>query len=141
MPPDEVLKVFVEHEHLKNWWGVSRSLIDVKKGGLYSLTWQRNDKCVDYVSSGIITEYLPGCQLKIEKMVYINPQRPILGPTELLVLTTPLDQTTTELTVLQAGYQSGPDWEWYYQTVLKAWPEVLSKIKAYLEEKYVGETK
>lgn len=135
--PQEVLEAFVQQEHLNAWWGVSRSLIELKRGGIYSLIWQNTDQCVDYVTTGIITEYLPACQLKVEKMVYVNPQRPILGPMELLVLATPEGSNLTRLTIIQSGYQVGAEWDWLYETVQKAWPEVLGKLKSYLETQYV----
>lgn len=133
LEPQEVLDVFIKHEHLKAWWGVNRSLIELKRGGLYTLVWQDREQCVEYVSSGIISEYLPACQLKVKDLVYINPQRPVLGPMELLVMTTPADEGTTQLTVIQSGYQYGPDWDWLYESVQRAWPEVLKQIKKYLQ--------
>lgn len=129
--PGIVLSAFTDPHHLRNWWGVDRSLIELKKGGLYSLVWQRNN-AMDFISTGIIAEYLPECQLKIEQMVYFNPHRPVFGPMELMVLTTPEDVGTT-LTVVQSGYQQGADWDWYYNVVKNSWPEVLQKIRDYLE--------
>lgn len=133
LPPQKVLEVFVKHEHLKAWWGIHRSLIELKPGGLYSLVWQNQQDCVEYVSTGIIAEYLPACQLKVKNLVYINPQRPILGPMELMVLTTPNDDHTTQLTIIQSGYQQGPHWDWLYESVHRAWPEVLLQIRKYLQ--------
>jgi len=131
--PDVVLKAFTDPVHLKNWWGVERSLIELKKGGLYSLVWQIGDQGMGYVSTGIVGEYIPACQLKVESMVYFNPQRPIFGPMELLVLATPENKSTT-LTIVQSGYREGPDWDWYYNAVKDAWPLVAGKIKEYLEK-------
>jgi hypothetical protein len=51
---------------------------------------------------------------------------------ELMILTTPEDVGTT-LTVVQSGYQHGADWDWYYNVVKNSWPEVLLKIRDYLE--------
>jgi uncharacterized protein YndB with AHSA1/START domain len=132
MSPQEVLDAFLKQEHLKAWWGVERSLVEPRKGGLYTLVWQTGTGCLEYVSTGIIAEYLPACQLKVDRMAYINPSKQVLGPMELLVLTTPQEDHTTQLTVIQTGYQTGPDWDWLYKAVQKAWPEVLQQIKAYL---------
>src|ERR1044072_8964286 len=121
--PNAVLNAFTDPLHLKNWWGVERSLIEPKKGGVYALAWQIREPGMGYVSSGIITEYLPACQLKIGQIVYFNPQRPILGPMELIILTTPENRNTV-LSIIQSGYQSGTDWQWYYEAVKAAWPTV-----------------
>jgi len=132
-PAQLILDAFTDEKHLRNWWGVERSLIDLRKGGVYSLVWQIKGEAMGFVTTGIISEYIPSWQLKIGNMVYINPQRPPLGPMELLVLTTPEDIGTT-LTVVQNGYQDGPDWDWYYNAVREAWPAVILKIKDYLEQ-------
>jgi uncharacterized protein YndB with AHSA1/START domain len=131
-PPGLVLNAFTDMNHLKNWWGVERSFIDLKRGGLYSLVWKITDDAIGFVTTGIVGEYLPACQLKIESLVYFNPRRPIFGPMELLVLTTP-EEIGTTLTVVQSGYKNGPDWDWYYNVVKEAWPAVVLKIKDYLE--------
>ena len=130
--PAVVLSAFTSPNHLKSWWDVDRTLIELKKGGLYSLIWQPNNT-IDFVCTGIIAEYIPACQLKIENMVYLNPQRPVFGPMELMVLATP-EKVGTTLTVVQSGYQNGPDWEWYHNAVKETWPAVNVKIKDYLEK-------
>ena len=86
-----------------------------------------------FVTTGIVKEYIPGCQLKIVNIVYFNPQRPVLGPMELMVLTTP-EEVGTTLTVVQSGYQNGPDWDEYYNAVKEAWPSVVLNVKDYLEK-------
>ena len=131
--PGKVLSAFTTPVHLHRWWGVERSLIELKKGGLYSLAWEITSSGMRFVTSGIITEYLPACQLKVSNLVYFNAGRSILGPLELLVLTTPEDSCTS-LTVIQSGYQTGTDWDWYYNAVRTAWPEVLKQLKTYLEK-------
>jgi uncharacterized protein YndB with AHSA1/START domain len=131
-PPAVVLAAFTEQHHLYNWWKVSKSLIDLRKGGLYSLAWQTNSAALSFVYSGTVGEYLPGCQLRIDNLVYINPERSVLGPMQLLIMTTP-EHGKTVLDIIQSGYQQGPDWDWYYEAVKAAWPAVSLQIKDYLE--------
>lgn len=132
-PPAVVLAGFTEQQHLYNWWHVSKSLIELRKGGLYSLTWQTNTNALNFVSSGTVGEYLPACQLRIDNLVYINPERAILGPMQLLIMTTP-EHGKTVLDIIQSGYQHGPDWDWYYDAVKAAWPVVVLQVKDYLEK-------
>ena len=136
LSPKDVLDIFIKEEHLRAWWGVDRSLIDLRQGGTYSLVWQSKENCFDYATTGVISDYLPACQLHIENMIYINPIRKILGPMELFVMVTPEDNFT-QLTVIQTGYQSGPDWDWYYEAVKKAWPAALHQAKHYLDSTHV----
>ncbi len=37
------------------------------------------------------------------------------------------------LTIRQDGYADGPDWDWLYESVRVAWPEVAKTIKRFLE--------
>lgn len=94
-----VLNAFMDVKHLKNWWGVDWSFIELKRGGLYSLVWKITGETMGFVTTGIVAEYLPGCQLKIDNLAYFNPQRPVLGPMELIVLTTP-ERIGTTLSVI-----------------------------------------
>ena len=132
-PPVFVLAAFTEQHHLHNWWYVSKSLIELRKGGLYSLTWQGDNDTLRFVSSGTVGEYLPACQLRIDNLVYINPERSILGPMQLLIMTTP-EKGKTVLNIIQSGYQHGPDWDWYYEAVKTAWPAVVVQVRDYLEK-------
>jgi uncharacterized protein YndB with AHSA1/START domain len=131
-PPSLVMSVFTEFKHLRNWWNVERALIDLRKGGVYALVWGISSQGMNYVSTGIIGEYQHECQLRIDQWLYLNPQRPILGPMELLIMTTP-ENGKTVLTIVQRGYQQGEDWNWYYEAVKQAWPELITVIKDYAE--------
>jgi hypothetical protein len=122
---------------LKGWWGVDRSLIETKQGGLYSLAWQLSDAGAKYISTGIIKEYIPAKELWIDKWAYFSPDRPILGPMQLIIRTHEI-YSGTNLTVIQSGYQEGEHWQWYYEAVYNAWPQVLVQLKAYLENKYLS---
>lgn len=131
-PPSEVMSLFTEPGHLGKWWDVERSLIDLRKGGLYTLVWGISGNGMNYVSTGVIGEYISDCQLRIDQWVYLNPGRQILGPMELLILTTP-ENGKTALTIVQRGYQNGDDWDWYYHAVKDAWPSLVARIREYAE--------
>lgn len=132
--PQQAMDAFILPEHLKGWWGVERSFIEVKAGGLYSLAWQISDAGIKYISTGVIKEYQPKSKLVIEKWVYFNPERPILGPLELSFVVEPIGKNS-KISVCQAGYQEGEHWQWYYEAVVEAWPAVLKQLKKYLEQK------
>lgn len=133
--PEIILKAFSDPDMLRGWWGVERSLIELKKGGMYMLAWQITEKGFGYISAGRIAKYTPGTELLITDSCYFNPERPILGPMEMHIsLTT--GTNSNALTVLQTGYQSGPDWTWYYKAVKDAWPAALSNLKKYLDNNF-----
>ncbi|HKI79483.1 MAG TPA: SRPBCC family protein [Ignavibacteriaceae bacterium] len=130
--PEQVLNSFTNPEMLKDWWDVERSLIDKRSGGLYTLSWNISEKGIGYVSSGIIRNYVKDKELIIDNLVYLNPEKPFLGPMSLTIKAIKKDNLT-EVYLCQDGYQAGKDWNWYYEAVKKAWPQVLQELKKYLE--------
>lgn len=132
-PPSLVMSLFTELRHLRNWWNVDRALIDLRNGGVYTLVWGISGEAMNYVSTGIIGEYMSDYQLRINQWLYLNPQRQILGPMELSIIATP-ENGKTSLTIVQSGYQQGGDWDWYYDAVTIAWPQLITVIKDYAEK-------
>jgi len=130
--PEEVIKAFVEDDMLRDWWKTERTFIEKKVGGVYTLTWNISEHGFGYVSTGIISQYVPNSTLVIENLVYLNPSKPLLGPMTLTILATEESGQTT-LYLSQDGYRDGADWDWYYEAVNQAWPEVVQTLKEYLE--------
>ena len=130
--PDKVLSAFLDEKMLKEWWGVERKLIDLKPGGVYSLAWKISEAGFGFISTGIISEYIPNEKLFIKDFVYFNPERSILGPMSLSIIVK-TDDEFTHLSICQDGYQYGGDWDWYYEAVVDVWPKALEIIKDYIE--------
>jgi hypothetical protein len=132
-PASRVFDAFTEFPLLKGWWGVERCLVEKRQGGVYSLAWDISEKGFHYISTGIITVFKPGRELLVDHFLYFNPDKQILGPT---CLSLRLDEPTHGKTILQltqGGYQSGGDWDWFYNSVKEAWPKALEMLKRYLE--------
>lgn len=119
---------------LRDWWQVEKTLVEPKPGGLYTLAWAVTKKGMGYVSPGIIKTYRLESELVIENFVYLNLDKPFLGPMSLTVQATE-KEGRTEVYLCQDGYQSGENWDWYYEAVKQAWPEVMETLKNYLEDK------
>ena len=132
-PASRVFEAFIEPALLKSWWAVDSCHIEKKQGGLYSLAWEASSKGFHYVSTGIITVFIPGRELLIDNFVYFNPEKQILGPT-FLSIKLQEDNNSTALRLIQGGYQSGGDWDWFYDSVKEAWPKVLEDLKKFLEQ-------
>lgn len=131
--PGKVISAFTDPQKLAGWWQVGKTLIEAKPGGVYTLAWAVTEKGMGYVSTGIIKTYRPENELVIENFVYLNPEKPFLGPMSLTVRATE-KEGGTEVYLCQDGYQSGEDWDWYYEAVKEAWPQVLETLKMYLEK-------
>jgi uncharacterized protein YndB with AHSA1/START domain len=135
--PDKVIRAFTDPGMLAGWWGVERTLIELKAGGIYTLAWGISGEGIKYVSSGIVKEYDASRLLHVEKYIYLNPERSFLGPLELSVLAEP-SGSGSRLILSQGPYPEnrGDDWDWFYDVVNGAWPVVLEKLKTFLEEKF-----
>ena len=132
--PEKILPAFLNQEHLKAWWGVERSLIEPKAGGVYTLAWNISEQGIKFISTGVIEELIPGEYLMIKNFVYLNPEKKILGPMELEIDLIETGDNLTKVGVVQSGYKYGGDWDWYYDAVVKAWPQTLELLKNYLEK-------
>lgn len=130
--PARALAAFTDPDMLAEWWGVEKQFIELQQGGLYTLAWHISDQGIQYVSTGRINAYEEGRRLEVVDMLYLTPDKPFLGPMRLLVKTRPTKNGCV-LTVLQDGYQDGPVWDAYYESVVHAWPPALQNLKAYLE--------
>lgn len=131
--PATVITAFTDTTMLREWWGVERVLIDKRPGGLYTLAWNINERGFGFVSTGIIKEYKQDSTLIVDDFVYMNPDKPFLGPMTLTIRARG-NGGTTELYLCQDGYQLGTDWDWYYDAVKQAWPAAVQTLKDYLEK-------
>ena len=127
-----ILEALTELKHLKLWWGVSDAFIEPKDGGLYTLTWLKSEHGIKFISTGKIGLYNKRNLLELEDLLYINSEKPIIGPCRLRYEIKDEGKYCT-LTVEQSGFQKGKDWEWYYNAVQDGWPEALIMLKKYLE--------
>ena len=131
--PGRIIQAFTDSNMLRDWWGVERSLIEKRNGGAYVIAWNITDKGFGYVSTGIINQYDANGLLDIDNFIYLNPERSILGGMKLTVHAKEKNGKS-ELYLCQSNYQTGEDWDWYYEAVKQAWPVVAKTLKEYLEK-------
>jgi uncharacterized protein YndB with AHSA1/START domain len=134
--PEKIIRAFVDDAMLKAWWGVERSFIEAKTGGLYTITWGISIHGIKYISTGLIKIYDETQKLHIGDYMYLSPDRPFIGPINLIIeVTKTVDGSL--LNLKQGPYPQGKDehWDWYYQVVNEAWPGVLQTLKQYLEKR------
>jgi len=128
-----ILSCLLYLKHLKQWWGVDSCFIEPKDGGLYALTWLRTFEGIKFISTGRIKFYNPRTHLHLEDMIYINSEKPILGP---FTINFDVDESSTYsiLSIKQRGFQKGGVWDWYFQAVSDGWPQALVMLKSYVEK-------
>jgi hypothetical protein len=128
---DRAIAAFLDSRALGAWWGVERALVEKKVGGVFAIAWAIAENGFGYLTTGTIGALAEG-HLRIDHYTYFHPQRSILGPMTLSVEARPRASGVL-LSVTQAGYQTGSDWDWYYDAVHGAWPRVVKDVARYLE--------
>ncbi len=129
---ETILSAFVDVDKMKDWWGVDSGFIEKKDGGLYTITWLRSKHGIKFISTGRIKLFDRKSHLSLEDMLYLNSEKPILGPFT-ITYTVESHRGYSILKVKQTGFKKGEINEWYYHAVLDGWPEALIMVKKYLE--------
>jgi uncharacterized protein YndB with AHSA1/START domain len=136
--PERVLRSFVDKDDLEGWWKVSRSLVQERTGGVWSVVWDDYGEAgTQHAWVGMVEEVSPR-HLRIGNLVMIEPGRPLFGPLELDVVVAAADGGST-LIVYHRGYQSGEDWDWMHDTVVKGWKHVLGDLQEWLLDSAVAD--
>jgi uncharacterized protein YndB with AHSA1/START domain len=129
-----VLEAFLDPELMKQWWGATRARVEPRRGGIWAAAWGEPGQGYRYVVSGVVKSLKPAKRLTLDPLVYFNFERPVLGPMRLLVSLRERGGLT-HVAVRQEGYGEGPDWDWYYQAVVKGWKDALANLKEFLESR------
>lgn len=96
------------------------------------MAWAESEHGYQYVVTGVLQVLHPAKRLRLERLVYFSPQRAPLGPMRLSISVREKDGRS-RVTVRQDGYGEGPEWDWYYDAVVKGWKDTLGNLKRYLE--------
>ena len=132
-PSDCVINALLEPSALRAWWHVERAFVEPKVGGTYAVAWGVTPAGFQYVTTGLITALERNRLLTLDHYTYFHPEREILGAMRLVVEAESNGQGGSILRITQDGYQTGRDWDWYYEAVRQAWPVVGRDIAAYCE--------
>lgn len=132
--PLRIIQAFLDAEDLRRWWGVARSLVQQKPGGVWAMAWEVTTSGMKYVTTGIIETIHADGYLKITHLVYLHPEKHILGPMEMEITVQSISADFSIIRVEQSGYLHGGDWDWYYEAAAHGFPHSLNLLKNYLEK-------
>ena len=129
----KIIEALIEEAHLKNWWAIDSAFIQPKDGGLYTLTWLRSMDGIKFIQTGKIKLLNKRSHLHLEDVLYINSEKPIIGP---FTINFDIESKSNYsiLKVVQNGFGKEKKWDWYYNAVIDGWPEALVFLKKYLEK-------
>ncbi len=129
--PGRTINTFLHDNDLKAWWKVSRSLVEPRPGGVWSIAWDGyGEQQTNHSWTGVIHELDKG-RLVVAPLLQNEPGRPLFGPLQLEIVAAPADNGC-ELTVLHHGYQHGDDWDWLHDAVVRGWSAVLGELQEWL---------
>jgi uncharacterized protein YndB with AHSA1/START domain len=133
--PEKVIQAFLDDGDLKRWWKVSRSLVEAKHGGVWSITWDDwGPEKTQHAWTGVIEEITPD-RLVVGHLVMIEPDMPLLGPTQLEITVKP-SECGTSLRISHRGYRYGDHWDTIYDMVVQGWGHVLGDMELWFQEEY-----
>lgn len=128
---EEIIGAFLDPAWLRQWWGVARSMVQARRGGIWALAWDLSERGYQTTRTGVISRLGPYL-LQIDSLVVFFASRKILGPLSLKLNCSP-DHNTTRVEIKESGYQEGGDWDWFYSAVQKKWDDSLVALKHFLE--------
>ena len=116
--PADVIDAFLEADGLSGWWLVSRSLVERRVGGVWSISWDDwGEEKTQHAWTGVI-ETLTPTRVVIARLVMNEPDRPLFGPLTLEIVADPIPGGS-RVTVRHGGYRTGGDWDWMHDTVVR----------------------
>lgn len=131
--PETVLRAFLDDGDLEAWWKVSRSLVERKENGVWSITWDDyGEEKTQHAWSGVIEELTPN-RLVVGHLVMNEPDMELFGPMRLDIDVEAVAGSTS-LTVTHSGYRYGGDWDRIYELVVDGWAHVLVEMETWMRE-------
>ena len=129
----DIINAFVNPDTLNKWWATASVYIEQKDGGLYTLSWLKSDAGVKFILTGRINVLNKRSHLHLEDVLYINAEKPILGPTRIKI-DAEEKSAYSLVKISQIGFGKTEEWHWYHNLMLDSWPQVLVFLKQYLEK-------
>jgi uncharacterized protein YndB with AHSA1/START domain len=133
--PRNTLEAFTNLKAMQDWWKVESGIVELQTMGLWAMAWGASERGNEYVVTAYIASYNPDSHLYLNNYVYFSPGRMPLGSMQLFI-DVQSHESGTFLSVRQAGYREGVDWDWYYESVKAAWVHVLEIVKQFVEKGY-----
>ena len=127
-PPERAVAAFLDAENLAGWWRVSRSFVDPRVDGVWSVAWDDHGEArTNHVWAGSIL-VVEARRLVVGRLVMVEPNRPLFAPLRLEVVAEP-EGDGAGLTVHHHGYGRGEHWDWAHDVVVAGWAHVLDDLR------------
>jgi uncharacterized protein YndB with AHSA1/START domain len=149
-PPGRVLKAFFDADALSAWWQVRNSVTTPRVLGPYAIEWASTEFRDDVlgrlggVFRGTVMQFDAGRGFFVADAFWLPPDGEPIGPMALEVTLVPIattsatpvsaDDVSTEVHVVQSGFDESARWRRYYDIVGHGWERALHSLKMLLEK-------
>ena len=149
-PTSRVQRAFFDPHALGAWWQVARSVTTPRALGAYVIEWMPTDFRDEVlgrlggVFRGTVMQFEPGRSFFVADAYWLPPDGEPIGPMALEVTFTPVTaaggasvspaELSTEVRVVQTGFEESARWRRYYEVVGVGWERALASLKMLLEK-------
>jgi hypothetical protein len=138
-PCRSVIGAFFEPAALEQWWQARRTVTAARALGVYAIEWPITEFRDDVLGRlggvfyGTVMEYDPEDGFFVGGAYWLPPDGDPVGPMALQVSCS-AEGRTSQLRVVQSGYEESFRWSRYYAVITPGWKLALSSLKHYLEQ-------
>ena len=130
--PEEVFRLLVSPNAIRDWWGASRVIVLAKQNGVWAAVWG-NEDIPDYVALYKISAIEPPRRLFLTERKHFaksgQPSFDATMTTEFIVEASPMGAF---LRVTQDGFPADAIADEFYATCETGWQNTFASIKDYL---------
>lgn len=151
-PAEAILRAFFDRSALGAWWGTLASVTAPRILGPYVIEWQTTEFEDEVL--GRLGGLLRGTVIHVDPegfaltdVYWLPPDGDPIGPMALEVTCSKTDPPeagadagSTQVSVLQTGFEDSPRWRRYYSVFAAAWDQALSTLKGLLEAEPVPQS-
>ena len=149
-PASRVQRAFFDPHALGAWWLVARSVTTPRVLGAYAVEWVPTDFRDEMlgrlggVFRGTVMQFEPGRSFFVADAFWLPPDGEPIGPMALEVTFSPVTaaggtsvspaELSTQVRVVQTGFEDSARWRRYYEVVGVGWERALASLKMLLEK-------
>lgn len=131
---DSVFQYLVLPSKIKQWWSAQSAIILPERGGLYIVSWGKDEDDPDYISSATIVEIDPPGKLSLSYERYYTKFGRLPFEANLEVEFTLMKQgESTKLALQQTGFPNDTIADEFYAGCIQGWEDTITAFKNLLE--------
>ncbi len=136
LPPEKIFSLLITPSAIREWWNVSRAIVQQKKEGIWIAAWGENEDAPDYITTARMSVFDPPNRIVMTGYDYYSKSGPLpfsaQFETEFLITRT---STGSILRVTQDGFPADAIADEFYASCETGWETTLNSIKQFAERR------